>query len=104
MTSVKVGILGLGTVGSGVYELLRLNGELLQRRSGLRVEVSKAVDMDARKGKELGIPGGVFSGDPQDFAAIQKLYDEDPESKRVINGYCRYMRSEWEDIRSDAAS
>jgi homoserine dehydrogenase len=77
MTSVKVGILGLGTVGSGVYELLHLNGELLQRRSGLRVEVSKAVDMDARKGKELGIPGGVFSGDPQDVL-------EDEEIKIVV--------------------
>jgi homoserine dehydrogenase len=66
MKHVKVGMLGLGTVGSGVYELLRRNGELIQRRSGLCVEVVKAVDVDASKKKQLGVPDRVFSKDVSD--------------------------------------
>jgi len=69
MRSVKIGILGLGTVGSGVYELLRHNGNLLESRSGVRVEVAMAVDLDASKKRELGIPGAVFSTDAADVIA-----------------------------------
>jgi homoserine dehydrogenase len=73
MKSVKVGILGLGTVGSGVYDLLRCNGELLQRRSNLSVEVVKTVDMDASKERELGLPPGVFSRDASEVLDNEEI-------------------------------
>ncbi len=41
MKSVKVGFLGFGTVGKGAYELLHRNGELIQNRIGVEVEVTK---------------------------------------------------------------
>lgn len=63
MKSVKVGILGMGTVGSGVYELLLRNGELVRTRSGVRVEVAKVADLDTGRKDELGIPDGIFTED-----------------------------------------
>lgn len=39
MKSVKVGLLGLGTVGQGVLEVLQRSGEEILRRAGRKVEV-----------------------------------------------------------------
>ncbi len=41
MKIVKVGFLGFGTVGKGAYELLHKNGDLIERRIGVGIEVSK---------------------------------------------------------------
>jgi homoserine dehydrogenase len=45
---LKLGILGNGTVGSGVVELVRKNAEYIKRRSGTEVVISKILvkDMD----------------------------------------------------------
>lgn len=39
--SIKVGLLGLGTVGSGVMTILQKNEEQITRRAGMKVEVKK---------------------------------------------------------------
>ena len=36
MSEIGVGLLGLGTVGGGVADLLRRNGDLLAARAGVR--------------------------------------------------------------------
>jgi homoserine dehydrogenase len=36
MKTVNIGMLGLGIVGSGVYELLRENADLVALKSGIR--------------------------------------------------------------------
>ncbi|MBU6408996.1 MAG: homoserine dehydrogenase [Verrucomicrobia bacterium] len=41
MQQVNAGIIGLGTVGSGVFNALQLNGGLLSSRIGIRVAVKK---------------------------------------------------------------
>ena len=66
MQSVHIGILGLGTVGSGVYELLNKNGDLIQTRSDIDIRVSKVADIDPAKKDEYAIPDGIFSTDASD--------------------------------------
>jgi len=61
MKTIKVGILGLGIVGSGVYELLCKNGDLISAKSGVIIKVEKAADTNARRKNALGIPEGVFT-------------------------------------------
>jgi len=41
MQQVNLGIIGLGTVGSGVYDALKLNGDLLSSRIGARVRIGR---------------------------------------------------------------
>jgi len=41
MQQVNLGMIGGGTVGSGVYRALQLNGELMASRSGVRVKIRK---------------------------------------------------------------
>ena len=66
MKSVNIGILGMGTVGSGVYELLTTNGELIRTRSDVDLRVKKVADIDTSKKKDYSIPDEVFSVDASD--------------------------------------
>ncbi len=43
MKELKVGILGLGTVGGGAYEILKKNHDLIEKRTGVSVKVVKAL-------------------------------------------------------------
>jgi len=61
MKTIKVGILGLGTVGSGVYELLCKNGDFISAKSGVIIKVEKAADTNTKRKHALGIPEGVFT-------------------------------------------
>lgn len=55
---MKVGLLGLGTVGGGTATVLARNAEDITRRTGKTIQVTLAADKDASKAKEyadLGI-------------------------------------------------
>ena len=46
MNPVKVGLLGLGTVGGGTFEVLRRNAEEITRRAGRGIVVTHAAARD----------------------------------------------------------
>ncbi len=46
MQSVKIGVLGLGTVGSGTVNVLNRNLKEITRRAGRGIEISRAADRD----------------------------------------------------------
>ena len=66
MKEIGVGIIGLGVVGSGVYETLARHSEEIAQRTGVKLTVRKAVDLDESRRDALGIPGGIFSKDARD--------------------------------------
>jgi len=47
--SIGVGLLGLGTIGSGVVKLLRENNSQIEQRLGRRVEIKKILERDPEK-------------------------------------------------------
>ncbi|TAM50282.1 MAG: homoserine dehydrogenase [Paraburkholderia sp.] len=49
MESIKVGLLGFGTVGSGTFTVLRRNQEEIKRRAGRGIEVSRIAVRDPAK-------------------------------------------------------
>ena len=63
---IKVAILGYGTVGSGVFEILNANSEIISKRAGDDIQVKYVLDLRD------------FPGDPaepyviHDFAEIEK--------------------------------
>lgn len=61
---IKVGLLGLGTVGSGVYEILRDKSNSLKKATGKSVQITKILDRDKGKIKEFGLAEGVLTDDP----------------------------------------
>ena len=49
MNTVKIALLGAGTVGSGVIRTLSMNGETIAGRCGARIEIQKILVRDAKK-------------------------------------------------------
>ena len=53
MKPMKVGLLGIGTVGSGTYEVLNRNQEEIERRAGRHIEITMVADLDITRAKSL---------------------------------------------------
>jgi homoserine dehydrogenase len=53
MKSLKVGLLGIGTVGGGTYAVLTRNQEQISRRAGRKIEVVKVADRNLELAKKL---------------------------------------------------
>jgi homoserine dehydrogenase len=56
MKPIQVGLLGMGTVGSGTFNVLQRNQEEIKRRSGRGIEISMVADLDVAKAQALCAP------------------------------------------------
>ena len=63
MKEVKVGIIGFGTVGSGVAECLLKNGDVIAKRSGVKLALTRIADLDIEKDRGVKIPENVLTKD-----------------------------------------
>ena len=64
MTALRVGMVGRGTVGTGVARLLTAQAERLERRAGRRIELKKVAVRDRRRRREVELAANVFVEDP----------------------------------------
>jgi homoserine dehydrogenase len=55
--SVKIGVLGLGTVGSGTVNVLRRNIKEITRRAGRDIEITRAADRTMGKERDCDLTG-----------------------------------------------
>ena len=71
---VKVGILGYGTVGSGVFEILNKNSDIITKRAGQDIEVKYVLDLRD------------FLGDPAEKYVVHdfSILENDDEVKIVV--------------------
>ena len=53
MKAIQVGLLGIGTVGSGTFEVLRRNQEEIQRRAGRGIEITMVADLDVARARAI---------------------------------------------------
>ena len=51
--SIKVGLLGIGTVGGGVFNVLKRNHDEILRRAGVGIEISMVADLDTARAQAL---------------------------------------------------
>jgi len=58
MKPIKVGLLGLGTVGRGTFEILRRNQEEIQRRAGRGIEIVQIAVRNIARARNL-VGGGI---------------------------------------------
>jgi len=58
---VKIAILGLGTVGSEVYSLLKKDAEIIYQKAGFRPVVKKVLVKDLKKKRKVQVERGILT-------------------------------------------
>ena len=53
MKPIQVGLLGIGTVGRGTFEVLKRNQEEIKRRAGRGIEIAMVADLDTERAKAI---------------------------------------------------
>ena len=53
MKPIQVGLLGIGTVGSGTFNVLRRNQEEIRRRAGRGIEITMVADLDTERARSI---------------------------------------------------
>jgi homoserine dehydrogenase len=53
MKPIQVGLLGIGTVGSGVFTVLARNQEEIKRRAGRGIQIHMVADLDTKRAQEM---------------------------------------------------
>ena len=69
MKPIRVGLLGLGTVGGGTVEVLRRNREEIARRAGREIVVTMATARDLSKPRTVALEGIELVADPARIVA-----------------------------------
>jgi len=62
---VRVGILGCGNVGTALVRLLAANADLITRRSGVRIEVTRVAVQNLTKERDVTFAPGVLTNDAE---------------------------------------
>ena len=85
--SIRIGLLGLGTVGSGVVRLLERNRALIETQVGVGLEVVRVAVRDRDKARGVSVAKGLLTTDP--FEVVR-----DPNVDIVVEliGGCRPAR------------
>ena len=75
--SVKIGLVGCGTIGRGVVELFEKNGSVMSEAIGVKLELHKVADRDAGRLQSLNLP-------PERLTANASDILDDPEIDLLI--------------------
>jgi len=68
---VKVGLVGFGTVGTGVAKLIIEDADSITAKTGLRLELACVVDIDTKSARPVELPDGILTDD------LNRLLDDD---------------------------
>ncbi len=74
---VNIGLIGFGTIGSGVVETFNRNRDLLENKVGKKVKLKKIVDLDVATDRGVDVSPEILSTDINDIL-------HDPDIKIVI--------------------
>ncbi|MDB5817383.1 MAG: hom [Rhizobacter sp.] len=73
MKPIQVGLLGLGTVGLGTFNVLRRNQEEIQRRAGRGIVITMVADLNVERARELVGPGVAVVADARAVIANPEI-------------------------------
>lgn len=77
MKKISVGLIGFGTVGSGVAKILQDNADILRKRAGFSIELRRIADLDIDTKRDVEVERAILT---TDASAII----EDPEIDVVV--------------------
>jgi homoserine dehydrogenase len=59
--TVKVGLVGFGTVGTGVAKIILENAQEIEAKTGFRLELASVVDLDTKSPRDVKLPDGILT-------------------------------------------
>lgn len=69
MKAIQVGLLGIGTVGSGTFKVLERNREEIARRAGREIAIAMVADLDTERAERIVRGRAVVAKNAQDVIA-----------------------------------
>ena len=60
---IGVGLLGFGTIGAGVVKWLQANGDIIEKRAGIRLVLRGVADIDLERDRGVKLPSGILTRD-----------------------------------------
>ncbi len=91
MKEIKVGLLGFGTIGTGVVKLLAQNGSLIEDKLGARLVLKRIADLDTTRDRGVKVAAGVLTAsadevltDPEIAIVIELIGGYDLARKFVL--------------------
>lgn len=61
--TIKIGLVGFGTVGCGVAKILLEDSNYIKAKTGIKLELSRIVDVDTKKERPVKLPAGLLTSD-----------------------------------------
>ena len=73
MKPIQVGLLGIGTVGSGTFNVLQRNQEEIRRRAGRGIQITMVADLDTARAKAVVGDAAKVVGDAREVIANPEI-------------------------------
>jgi homoserine dehydrogenase len=67
MKRISIGLIGFGTIGTGVVKLLRDNGDLIAKRVGAEIYLKRIADIDIRRSRGVTVDDALLTTDAHDI-------------------------------------
>lgn len=121
MKKARIALLGMGTVGIGVLEVLAKNGGMIRQREGLDIEVRKILVRDLSKKRTYDVGPGVLTdsvdeilNDSEIDVVIEFMGGEDPafdyirralkNGKSVVTANKEVIAKHWDVLEEEAVN
>jgi homoserine dehydrogenase len=96
MKTVNIGLIGWGTVGSGVIKILRENGPMIERRLGSKVVLKRIADIDLKTERAVTVDRDLLTtraeeviGDPDVDIVLELIGGVEPAKSYILEAFRR---------------
>lgn len=91
MKEIKIGFLGFGNIGTGVYKILAENGKVIGKSEGLDIKVEKVLVRDTGKKRDIPLETSVFTtriediiNNPEISVVAEFMGGEEPARQYIL--------------------
>lgn len=67
MKTIGIGLMGLGNIGAGVWQIIQMNQERLYQETGYKIEIKKVLVKDVHKARAVDVPSQLITTNPMDL-------------------------------------
>ncbi len=97
MKTISLGLIGFGTIGSGVVKLLQESGDLIEKRLGARLHLKKIADLDITTPRVVRVPAEILTtsaaeilADPEIDIVIELMGGYEPARSFILEALQRH--------------